>query len=451
MTTDAEHVSKIEQGEAATVDQRPQPRAARGGPMRRSFVGVLVVLFSVLLPLTVTAGWVHRTVLNTDSYVATVAPVAKDPAVIAAVSRQITDQLYTALDPQTSIASALPPRAAFLATPIANGARDYVQQGVNKVLSSDQFQQLWTGANRFAHAQLVAVLRGDSTVLQATNGAVVLNLVPLVNRALQRSETFVSAVVGKQVQLPTVTTGPPAEVCAKIASALDRPLPDTCGQITLFRSAQLDTARQAVKTFDRAVLALLIITPLVAILVLWLSRRRRRTLLQMTIGAMLGLVLVRRVLMWEQNQLLDVGRPENRDARRAILDHVLGGFYTLTWWVLVVGLVVLATALVTGPYRWARSLRSHVATGSRRGWLLLTAVRRGQAEDASAADVAWVRAHFDLLRVSGVVVAVLLLLTLSLNFWGVLVVAALLGLYEASLHRLRPPESITLPPPTATA
>jgi hypothetical protein len=53
----------------------------------------------------------------------------------------------------------------------------------------------------------------------------------------------------------------------------------------------------------------------------------------------------------------------------------------------------------------------------------------------------WIRAHFDALRVSGVVVAVLLLVAFDVNFVTLLVIAALLAAYEVWLYRLRPPES----------
>src|SRR3954467_12087984 len=77
----------------AALNQREQPPKRRGRP-RRVVVGVMVVLFAVLLPLTLTFTWVHRTVLDTDTFVNTVQPIASDPAVIAAVSNRVTDQLY---------------------------------------------------------------------------------------------------------------------------------------------------------------------------------------------------------------------------------------------------------------------------------------------------------------------------------------------------------------------
>jgi len=414
---------------------------------RRVVAGLLVVLFTLLLPLTVAAGWAHRTVLDTDTYVSTVAPIASDPAVLAAVSREVTNQLYDALDPQSVIADALPPKAAFLAGPIATAAKSQVQEAVNRVLSSDQFRQLWEGANRFAHQELVTVLRGDSSVLQATQGQVVLNLVPLLDAALQNATAFVSGVVGRAVTLPTLTGNEaPSVACQKISLAIDRPLPATCGEVVLFSSANLDTAQKAVRAFDRMVVALLVVVPLLLVGALWASPRRRRTLLQLTVGGMAGLVLVRRLLIWEQGRLIGTGRAQNEDARRAIVHGVFSGFFDLTWWLLIGGLVVLALAVLTGPYGWAKATRRRTVVVARTtGALAAVAVGRETVPDT--AELTWVRRHLDALRIAGAAVAVLLLLALDVNVWGFLLIALLLGLYEVGLHRLPPPSVITLPSP----
>jgi uncharacterized membrane protein len=221
----------------------------------------------------------------------------------------------------------------------------------------------------------------------------------------------------------------------------------------LFPAAQLVNARRGVRAFDRGVLALLILTPLVAVMALVLSRRRRRTLLQLTVGAMLGLVVVRRSTMWLEDKLVAGARPENREARTAIVHHVLDRFFSLTQWFLIGGLIIVAVALLTGPYKWAVATRSRVARGAHASGRLVSLAASGTAGEApDDATVIWVRGHFDLLRAGGVVVAVLLLLGFSINVWGFLVIAALLALYEFGLYRLRPqpitlpPEPITLPP-----
>ena len=421
--------------------QRLKRHRDAGAWWRRFGVAVLVVLFAILVPVTVTATWAHRTVLNTGAWTRTTNPIASDPAVTAAVSRQITDQIYQALNPQQAIANALPAQAAFLAAPIANGAKTYVQQGVDKVLSSDQFQTFWQQANQFAHKQLVAVLRGDSKVLQTTNGQVVLNLVPVVNAALQSVEGFASNVIGKPIDLPTINGNElPSAACEKISAALDRPVPSTCGQIALFPADKLTQAQRAVRAFDRGVLALLIVTPIVFAVALWLSRRRRRTLLQLVIGAALGLVVVRRATMWLQSQLIAQGKPENKDARSAILHDVFHGFFTTTMWFLIGALIIVALALATGPYRWAARAREGIAHAA---YATRAAISGTLSHTRDQRGIVFIREHFDMLRVAGVVVALLLILLFSVNGWALLTIAVHLVLFEVGLYRLRPPSAPT--------
>src|SRR4051794_7752004 len=121
---------------------------------RRILAGICVPLFAVLLAVTVTATWAHYTVLNEKGWVDTVEPIASDPAVTAALSREITDELFAALKPRQAIADALPPKAMFLAAPIATGVHGFIEERVNKIVNSPKFQKLWVSANRIAHKRL---------------------------------------------------------------------------------------------------------------------------------------------------------------------------------------------------------------------------------------------------------------------------------------------------------
>ncbi len=419
---------------ALTKEGRRRHRRSRA---RRGLAVVLVTIFAVLLPVTVTATWAHRTVANTDAYVATIAPIAASPAVQSAVSLQVTNEIYAALNPQQVIARALPPKAAALAGPLTNGIKGYLQEGINKILASPQFQQLWIAANRFAHAQLISVLNGDSKVLQATNGQVVLNLVPLLNEALKGVQARASALLGKNIILPTISSDTiPAAARLKIETAIGRPLPQTFGQIPLFKAEALTTAQRVYQAFNRLVLALLIVTPLVFGAALWLSLRRRRTLLQLTIGGMLGLVVVRRVMIWLQSDLLTQAKPENRDALSAITGQVFHGLFEVTSWLLIGGLILVLLALLSGPYRWAVAIRSR-ARRTGRGAARVTSAMVGHA--SSDATVTWIRRHLDAMRIGGAAAAALALLIFSVDWAGFLIVAGLLALYEIGLHRLREP------------
>jgi hypothetical protein len=389
-------------------------------------------LFAILLVITVTAGWAHYTVLNEKGWVDTVKPIASDPAVTAALSREITDELFAALKPRQAIADALPQKAMFLAAPIATGVHGFIEERVNAILNSPKFQQLWVSANRIAHARLVKVLHGDNKALSTTNGQVVLNLVPALNSVLGEVQGLASNVVGKKVTLPTITADEvPTTACKKISDALNRPLPPTCGQIALFPAGNLTQAQRGVRAFDRGVVALLIVTPLLAVAALLLSVSRRRTLLQLSIAGILGLVILRRSTIWLQSELIAGARPENKAARSAIVHGAVHGLFTLTVWFLIGLLVITVIALLAGPYPWAVALRSWMG---RAGHVVASGFSGSDQGDDSA--VSWIRAHIDLLRIAGAAVAALVVLLVSLPFWGFLIVVAVLALYEFWLYRL---------------
>ena len=146
----------------------------------------------------------------------------------------------------------------------------------------------------FAHAQLLSVLKGNSKAVTTTNGQVVLNLVPLFDAPLQNLQGFVSGVAGKPVQLPSISADEiPASACQKIGAALNRPVPNTCGQIPLFPADKLTQARHLVRVFNGVLVLILILTPAVAAVALCLSWRRRRTLLQLSAAGLLGLAVIR--------------------------------------------------------------------------------------------------------------------------------------------------------------
>ena len=320
------------------------------GRWRRVFAVLFVALFIILVPVTVTATWAHYTVINEKGWIDTVGPIAKDPAVKAALSREVTDQLFAALNPQEAIAEALPPKAMFLAAPIATGVHGFIEERVTKIVNNPKFEELWITANRNAHTRLVKVLRGDSEALESTNGQVVLNLVPLLKSVLVNIEGFASNVVGKPIDLPEIKADEvPASACAKIAKALDRPVRPNCGQNALFPADNLDSARRGVQRLrSTVVVALLIITPLVAVVALLLSLRRRRTLLQLSHR--------RDLRPRPRSPLDDVARGpadrgasrRTRAARSAIVNHALDSFMSITQWLLV-GLLVISVLAISSP------------------------------------------------------------------------------------------------------
>ena len=114
----------------AEVDRLQAENAAlAAGRSRRRWNGravasvVLMVIASLLLPVGVLGFWGQRTLLDTEQYVSTVAPLSQDPSIRTAVGDVISAQLHERVDLQQRVYDLLPEQAKPLAGPIASGNR----------------------------------------------------------------------------------------------------------------------------------------------------------------------------------------------------------------------------------------------------------------------------------------------------------------------------------------
>ena len=169
-TNDARNDAKND----ASGDVKKYPR------WRRWLAGALIVISCVLVPLSVLAVWVRGQVLNTDRYVENITPLASNPAVIDTAATSLTNQLFDKVDVKQVAEDALPPRAQFLASPLAAGVKEAVNRATVTILSSDQFKTVWIEANRTAHKQIVKALTNKGKVVKTENGKIVLDLSALV-------------------------------------------------------------------------------------------------------------------------------------------------------------------------------------------------------------------------------------------------------------------------------
>jgi hypothetical protein len=410
------------------LDRVRRPKA-RVGRMRRAVTVALIVLASLSFPVALSAAWTRSTLLNTDRWVETVAPIVEHPSVTDAMSRRISAEVMTLLNTRRLVEEAFP-RAALLAAPLTEAVGDFVEDQVNGLLASDRFKEMWVNANRFAHAQIVSVLRGEGEVLTSADGRVVLNLVPVVNQVLARVEARGQDLIGRDVDLPEISSGEVPEVARqKLEEALGVSVPPDLGEIVIYESNRLEGVQEAVKRFDRGVILLAVLATLVIVGALWASRNRRRTLIHLSTGILLGLVIVRRSLMYVQDQAVDLARPENRTAAQAIVEDLTRGFFSLTQVVMIVLLALIALALITGPSRWAVSLRQLLRS-------IAAALGRSAGETSRGDAMEWVRAHRDGLQLGGAIVAVVLLLLTDVSWPIFLLLAALLCAYELALFRI---------------
>jgi hypothetical protein len=414
-----------------SIEARPKKRQR----MRRIFTPILVALSIVVFTVTVPAVWGARTVLNTDRYVATVGPLAADPAVQASIATKLTDQVFVALNVEGTLSSVLAEigeRATVLAAPLTIAVRGFVQDQVLKVVQSDAFQTFWVEANRFVHTQVLAILRGEGDTVSTVEGKVLLNLLPLVNLALGSIERVATDLVGRDLTLPTIEEGEaPSESITKLEQALGVDLPDSYGQIVVYNSEDLEALQQALNTLERLLVLLLILIPVLVAASLWVSTRRRRTLIQLTAGAAVGLVVVRRIAIIARDDLFDRVDTQRFPSVRVLTNELMESLFRTTAVLLTIVLLILAIALITGPYPWAVKVRGWIRDGARG----IAAAFGGHAT-LDTARTRWLRDHRDGLMLGGAIVAVLLLLLFDLSLWGFVIAGIVITLYELALSRL---------------
>jgi hypothetical protein len=409
-----------------------EPR--RPGRPRRIATALLVVVTSIVFTVAVVGVWARRNALNTDRWVTTVGPVAEDPAVQEALGRWMTTELMVVIDPEAFFESALPERGQILAVPLTNALRGFVNDRVDTFLASDTFQQLWVQVNERAHARVVAVLEGDTGNLQIEGDNVVLNLVPVLNQVLTQIGEASPEIFGRTVDLPTVTVDDiPEEAVAKIESALGRDLPDDFGRFTVFEAQRLQQVQDAVDLFDRLVVVAAAMATVLIALTLWLSPHRRRTLLQLAVGIALGVVLIRRLGLRLEDDVVDLARPENQDAVQVVVGAFVSSLLDATAWILAIAAVVAAVAVLTGPYGWVEALRNRTVSLARSLGAAVGAAVTGRQDDPA---VAWVAAHREALQLGGIVAGIVVLLVADLSWLGLVVLALVVGGFELVVQRI---------------
>jgi len=415
--------------EVDKLEAKPAKRAR----LRRIFAVVFVVLAVIAFSACTPGVWARRTVYNEDRYIAVVGPLAAQPAIQEALARQLTTSLFTAIDVQTRIQTALTERAPkleFIAGPITNALQGFVQDQVQKIIASPQFQSFWVAANRQLHGQLIAVLNGSSTVLQVQGNQVVFNYLPLVNDALQQLSGTLSSIIGHQITIPPITADTvPSQAISMLENSLGVTLPATFGSVVLFQSDSLTSIQDGVSLFNRLLLLAVVLFVVFATLALVLSTHRRRTLLQLVTALIVVEVLERRFAISEASNVVNLAKPENQAAVQAIVNAFLSSLLLATKRVLWVLFIILIAALLSGPYPWAVRLRAWVVQVGRAG---VGAVRGAEVGPAAA----WIGAHRDPLMMAGAVVAALFLLFASLSIGWFLVLALILVGYEVAVYRI---------------
>jgi len=343
--------------EAVAVEARPEERRHRGRTIGAAVLGVLAVLMVTIAAVGV---WAKATVLDTDRFTSMASDALDQEAVQQGMAVYITDAVFSAVDVESFVTSALPDRLQGLAPTIVGGAEARVSRVVEQALATDAVQKTLSEVVRRAHARALDLLRGDGLAdgISVQNGQVRLNLLPLVGSGLTAVQ---SLGLLSNVAVPELTaSGNPDEQIKQLESVLNRDLPDDFGQLVVYQSDTVDGAQQSVQQAQRLLaltersIALLVILGLVlvAATILVAPRRWRATV---WLGAGLAAVMV--VLRSVARQAASDGphlvvRPGARAAVTSILHDASSSLLRLTGLLLLLAVV----AVVVGLWRerWRR-------------------------------------------------------------------------------------------------
>ena len=309
------------------VEATTRPKKRRG---RTIASWVLIVIACLLAILSVVVVYARNELLNTDTFVATVAPLAKDKAVQTTVATKVSDNLLASSDLEQRVKNALPAKADFLANPIAGAVHTATYNITLQLVQSERFQKLWEQALRQSHTQLNNLLLGNKVgAFQSTNGEVTVNLSQVEAAAKQELSSRGLSVVNK---IPDYTGAP----------------------FVLFQSDQLAKLQRWVRFLNHLALVL----PIVAILLfagaVLLAKDRRRGLVHASSGLAVSMAVLLIAAKVGRNQYLSSLHPnQSKAANAAIIDTVDAALLDSIRTVLVVAAVVavIAFAVGLGPIR----------------------------------------------------------------------------------------------------
>ena len=356
---------KLERDDARETRLGPP---GRGADLARRIVAiVLVVLTAVLACASVPALYLRSELLDTDRYVATVAPLASDPAIQAEISNKVTTQITEAVDVEgitrdamTELANAAPRAAAVitgLAPAIAEQTKSLIHSAVSKFVAGPQFQDLWIQVNRAAHQGLVNLATGNTggTVSIDETGTVTISTKDIIAR----------------VKTQLVEQG--VDIATRI--------PEVDAQITLLQSPELARASEVIRTLDSTAPILAWMTVLSAVGAIAVAPRgwRRRTTSRLGLALAVAMAVLALGLAIGLDIFLRTipSATVSPAAAQSLVETLLTPLRTGVRFVFVVGLLIAVAAFLSGHSRPAESVRQSLA---RAGDYLTGKVGAGQAK-----------------------------------------------------------------------
>lgn len=208
--TDAQTIAALQSriAELEATNAAPQPDSSSPGPaaasrprhrLRAAVVVVFLVTGALLLPIAAVTSWARVVLTDTDTFVATYAPLARDPQVQAYITNEVVttidnrvqidqkvDELVAGLTPLMADRPAAVAALNALRQPAADGVRSAITRATSEVVASEAFASTWEEALRLSHQGAVNALEGDpNAALVINQEGLGIRLAPIVERVKQ--------------------------------------------------------------------------------------------------------------------------------------------------------------------------------------------------------------------------------------------------------------------------
>lgn len=320
--------------------------AARPGRVARATLSfVMIFLACIFSGLSVISVWAADLVGDTDRYVRTVAPLARDPSVQDAIANEVSALVIRSIGTQALVDKALSgldslgvPSSAktalgALSGPAVDVIDGLVQSTIGKAVASPAFGSVWDEINRSAHAAVVKALTGQGGgAIQLNGNAVTLDLAPVIDWAKAQ---LVAAGFGLAGRIPTVHAS-----------------------FTLLTSDSIASVRTQFLLLQIAGNWLPFITLLMGVTGILLARRRRSALIAASIGTVVMMLILGLALVVERRLALDaLPAGTSQPAAAAVVD-TLSRFVSVTAGTIGTLAVFIALgAYLSGPHHYAVAVR----------------------------------------------------------------------------------------------
>jgi hypothetical protein len=314
---------------------------SKDNTLRQGIAIVVAILFGFMLIVANHTGWVITTVLDRETFVATLEDLPGHPAVAQALAQEISAGVIESFEVQETIAESLPEDLVFISAPLTIGIEGLVTDIVAQIIRTDAFTQVWRFSLDTSHRAATAYVDlFDGDVLVADEGTAVLDFTGIgeqVNDKLE--EAGFTILEGRDIELKVELFE----------------LPD---------SGMIRTIVQIITTIRWGVLAVTL--GLLAIAYAVATNRKR---ISVWIGGATMVAMVVSLIDIRYLRSLVTGGiedPIRQEGALAAWDIIFQRFVTRSWVVMLLGAVIAFAGWVMGDSEGARSIRTTFSKVARR-------------------------------------------------------------------------------------